>query len=349
MPQPPLRTSSAAAARAAQGALGLMALLHAGPAAASPFWDRAHGPPAPRSARLLPAEAWSFGLMQPIEISVVEAELLTTTGTERLRLSNEIVIPDVNVRVGLSDRVELGLTATARAQLRMRLLDEGLNDAPLSVALAAEGGWKSAGLGAQLSRDLWAGDLVLRPTLGIWGAMHEWAASAQVPRSARLEAAPETGLTADPTEVEADTAEADAPAPGQLRVQERLWGLTLPFGVELDVPLNDRSVLVPSVAYTITVPTEGRITATCGECLAGLGALDRRGVGALWVGLRVEGRAPARREAPAPAASPAPSPDPSPAAPATAPPPDPSPAAPAPSAEPDPSPAAPPAEPKDPR
>ena len=328
MPQPPLRTSSAAATRAAPAALGLLALLHAGPADASPFWDRAHGPPAPRSARLLPAEAWSFGLMQPIEISVVEAEVLTTTGTERLRLSNEIVIPDINVRIGLSDRVELGLTATARAQLRMRLLDEGLNDAPLSIALAAEGGWKSAGLGAQLSRDLWAGDLVLRPTLGIWGAMHEWAASAQVPRSARLEAAPETGLTADPTEVEADTAEADAPVPGQLRVQERLWGLTLPIGVELDVPLTDRSVLVPSVAYTITGPTEGRITATCGECLAGLGALDRRGVGALWVGIRVEGRAPARRDAPAPA----PSPDPSPAAP------DPSP---------DPSPAAPPAEPKD--
>lgn len=290
-------------------ALAAALALGAGPAAASPFWDRAHGSPAPRSARLLPAEAWSVGLGQPIEISLVEATLYTTTGTEQLRLANELAIPDLNLRVGLSDRVELGLTAAARAQLRLRLLDELEHEAPLSIALAAEGGWKSAGLGLQLSRELWAGERALRPTLGLWAAWHEWAASAAVPQSARTPAQPSTGLSAaDPTAIDETSDDDTAPAPGELRVRQRLVGATLPIGVELDVPLNDRTVLVPGVAYTLSLPTTGPTTATCGECLAGLGALDRRGVGQLWIGLRVEGRAPTVRpgRAAPPPAEPAP-------------------------------------------
>jgi hypothetical protein len=328
----------AEAAPRAASALLIGALLAATgwvrPAHATDFWDRAHGPPAPRTARLQPDGTLSVGVGMPIEAGFVDAEVYTRTGTLDERMPLELMLPDLNVRVGLGDSFELGITATLRAQFRWALLDEERDASPLSLALAADAGWSAGALGLQLSRDLPTRGVVMRPTLGLWFGYHRWAARTQLPPSARTPS-DESGFVSSGSET-ADSAqdELSAADPGLLRIEQRGLGFLVPLGVEVDLRVSDSMVVVPFVAWEPMIGAGlGQLRATCGDCLAGLGEVDRRGIGTAWLGIRLDQRpkpAPPAAAPPPPAAAPAP-PDPAPLPPAPAPPPSaPAPPAPAP-------------------
>ena len=154
----------------------------------------------------------------------------------------------------------------------------------------------------------------------------------QLPPSARTPS-DESGFVSSGSET-ADSAqdELSAADPGLLRVEQRGLGFLVPLGVEVDLRVSDSMVVVPFVAWEPMIGAGlGQLRATCGDCLAGLGEVDRRGIGTAWLGIRLDQRPkpapPPAAAPPPPAAAPAP-PDPAPPPPAPAP----TPAEPAPTA-----------------
>ncbi|MBL8618142.1 MAG: hypothetical protein JNM72_21195 [Deltaproteobacteria bacterium] len=298
--------------RAARASLSvaLLSAVAASPSAyAAEFWDRAHAPPAPRTARLQPDGTLSVGVGMPIEAGVVDAEIYTRSGTLDERMPLELMLPDLNVRVGLGDTFELGITATLRAQLRWALLDEEHDQSPLSLALAADAGWSAGALGLQLSRDLPTRGVVMRPTLGLWFGYHRWAARTQLPPSARTPTDDSGFVSTGSDSAETSQDEVSAADPGLLRIEQRGLGFLVPLGVEVDLQVSDSMVVVPFVAWEPMIGAGlGQLRATCGDCLAGLGEVDRKGIGTAWLGVRLDQRA--RPEAPPPPARPASTPTP---------------------------------------
>ena len=308
-------------------------------AGAAEFWDRAHAPPAPRSAQVLHPGDLSIGLAQPVELGVLRAQVYTRAGTLDERMPMEWMWPALSLHAGVGPRVEVGITAALRTTLRWSLLDETQHHAPLSVALATEVGWTAGGLGLQLSRDHALARAALRPTLGLWLAYHRWAANTRLPPSGRTpssagsfvpRATPEPGPDPEASDP------MDAPA-GSLRIESRGFGLMTPIGLEVDLPLGPRAALVPALAWQPMFGGVRTLRARCAECFAGLGPVDRIGLGTAWVGVRLEQRQPrtdgrrkaddtpartppaAEGEAPTPPTAPSPSAPPAPSAPSEVP------------------------------
>jgi hypothetical protein len=270
-------------------------------ARADGFFSRAHAPPLPRAAFALGPGAWSMSLGEPVELYRQDVTLYQLDGTDTAQLPFLQPLPDLHFRFGVGEYWEFGFSPTLHVSTKVTVMDEYRTpDVPLSLAISADLGWRSAGIGLMASREMPKTDrFLLRPTLGLWLAYHEATGRTYLDGD---NLAPTRNVATTTTDLLVEESDDSSAEPGQLDVHQRYGGITVPLGMELEFRDDEGVAFVPFCAWAPLFALATATSAECADCLVGLGEVDRRGLGTLWVGFRLE----SRRARPEPSVAPPP-------------------------------------------
>lgn len=263
------------------------------------LWTAACAPPSLRNAHSLDAGKVAVELAGGINTTAVDAELLAQDGDYTVSSADELaeqLTGDVVVRVGLGYGVEVGASPFA-AHVKYSALDERRHpDAPLSIALTAQGGVRYAGGGLLLSRQFGEGPVKLRPVANVWYQLHKMPLDWVMPDGTVVEDVETVnpGVTSDDNEGQLGSG-----MYATLYVEE----VSIPLGIEVPIAVHDEWDLVPFAAYTVSIPTyESYSRLQCVDCFAGLAGMALQQRSQLWIGLKLQPplRRDAYAEAPAP-------------------------------------------------
>ena len=261
-------------------------------------------PPSLRNAHSLDKGELSVSVSGAIDQTDLQAELYTLEDNQTVSsaaAASESLDGDITLSVGLGKGFELGAT-TFGVHAKYSALDERRHaNAPLSIALATEVGWRYAGAGLLFSRHLDLGGIALRPVANVWFQSHTAPQSWTLPESSVVE----TLDVVNPGAADGSSDGSEEAVSGVLTAKVNITEVALPVGIEIPVSVSDQWDIVPFAAYALTLPVDISYRGlSCADCLAGLGdvALMRRSF--LWAGVKLQPSL--RRPGATPAASAAP-------------------------------------------
>ena len=244
-------------------------------------------PPSLRSAHSLDKGKVAFEVAGAYDATSVDAEIYTVENDQMVGSTGDTEFHgDVVLRVGTGKGFELGFS-TFGAHLKYSALDERRHpNAPLSIALTAEGGYRYAGTGLLFSKQLGTGTVKLRPVANVLLQSHS---------SDHYWNLPDVSVTNNPS-VEVvnpgdpgEGSQTDFTEPGRLHATVDITELALPIGIEIPIAISDDWDMIPFTAYAMSIPTAVSYrNLSCDSCLAGLGnmLLQRRSI--VWVGVKFQ-------------------------------------------------------------
>ena len=225
-------------------------------------------------------------LIGGIDQTTYEAEVLTldseTTTTSEPYIGEQGLTGDVVLRFGTGRGFELGASLVG-AHLKYSVLDERRHaNTPLSAALSVQAGYRYAGAGMLLSKQIDRGGFHLRPVANVWfqwhSAEHVWG----LPPSA---VDPDLEVVNPGADDFYDDAGIRDYAFGMVDVVE----VAVPLGVEVPIPVNDTWDVVPFAAYAFSIPTSVYDYGMyCTDCLAGVESVELQRRSFIWAGVKLQ-------------------------------------------------------------
>ena len=244
-------------------------------------------PPSLRNAHSLDKGEVAFELAGAYDATSIDAEIYTVEDDQMVGSTGATDFHgDAVFRVGTGRGFELGVS-TIGAHLKYSVLDERRHpNAPLSIALTAEGGYRYGGTGLLFSKQLGTGPVKLRPVANLLLQSHSSDHYWDLPEVS-VAYNPELDVVnpGDPGE----GSETDFSEPGRLHATVDISEVAIPVGIEVPIAISDDWDIVPFTAYAMSIPTEVSYrNLSCDSCLAGLGnmLLQRRSI--VWVGVKFQ-------------------------------------------------------------
>ena len=245
-------------------------------------------PPSLRNAHSLDKGELPVSASGTIDQTDLQAEFYTLEDNQTVSsaaASSESLDGDITLSVGLGKGFELGAT-TFGMHAKYSALDERRHpNAPLSIALATEFGWRYGGFGLLFSRHLDLGAIALRPVANVWFQSHTAPQSWALPESSVIE-------TLDVVNPGAEGGSADGnneTVSGVLTAKVNITELALPVGIEVPLSVSDQWDIVPFAAYALTLPVDVSYRGlSCADCLAGLGDVTLLRRSFLWAGIKIQ-------------------------------------------------------------
>jgi len=249
------------------------------------FLTTACAPPSLRNAHSLDKGKVSLAVSGAVDQTELQAEIYTLEDNQTVSSSGPVaenLSGDITLSVGLGKGFEIGAT-TLGVHAKYSALDERRHaNAPLSIALALEGGFRYAGAGLLLSRHIDLGGLGVRPVANVWYQTQSIQEAWALPESSVVEELE----VVNPGAADVST---DETVSGVLTGMADLSEVAIPIGIEVPIAVSDKWDIVPFSAYALSLPVNISYRGlSCANCLAGLGdiTLERRSY--VWAGIKLQ-------------------------------------------------------------
>lgn len=242
-------------------------------------------PPSLRHAHSLDAGDVAFEVHGAVDNTVGQAELYGPNGDATVEGSPESDVPltgDIRFRVGLGKGFEAS-ASLIRVGLQYSILDERRHAwTPVSLALAAEAGVRTGGVGLLASAHIGDGPVALRPVANAWIYSSTMDMAFGLPPSMTRSGdyIENPGVTSNEDEGNLVTG-----LYARLHTDELLF----PVGLEVPIRTGDDWELAPFLAYSHGILLgESYDTVVCSDCYAGLGDINLVRRSTLWAGIKVQ-------------------------------------------------------------